>query len=141
LSKIANKDEEKNQTDSSKIFNNFIKYLFGVAFVFILITPLRSSIDHSALEPGLFSAILLLSIISTILILLSFIVYSSPFVFQILRYKSATKKDLSAIAKEQRNPTKRSFKIRKVLLWITISGSILTLVAYFIINIVATVIS
>jgi len=140
LSQIATKEEE-NQTDSSKIFNNFIIYCFGVAFVFTLTTLQSNSIDHSTLEPRLFDAILLLFIISTALFLLSFFVYSSSFVFQIIRHKSMTKKDLSAIAKEQRNPTKDGYKIRRVLLWITIGGTILTLVARFIINIVAIAIS
>ena len=69
LSQNATKEEE-NQTDSSKIFNNFIIYLFSVTFVFSLITLNDNSIDHSALEPRLFNAILLLLIIFNAMFLL-----------------------------------------------------------------------
>ena len=123
-------DEEQSQTDSIKIFDNFFKYLFGLAFFFLLTQPLRNSIDYSTLDQRLFGAILLLFTISHILILLSIFIYTSPFVYQLLRHKSLTKNDFNTIANEQVKPTKTSYQIRRILIWSFIIGTILTLIAY-----------
>lgn len=134
-------DEEQNKTRTTKIFDNFIKYLFGLTFLFCLQLPLKFFIDFSTLDPKSFGAVLLLFITALILILLSVIIFSSPFIFQLLRYKSLTRNDLSVIDNEHTNPTKNSYKIRRILLWFCSIGAAITSIAYIIYLIVLVAIS
>ncbi|MHA1556368.1 MAG: hypothetical protein ACTSPM_05465 [Candidatus Heimdallarchaeota archaeon] len=131
-----NTDEEQNKTSKIKVFDNFIKYLFGLAFLFCILPQLDMFIDYSSLDPRLFDAILLLFIISMILILLSIIIFNSPFIFQLLKHRSLTRNDLSVIENEQTKPMKNSYKIRRILLWFCSFGALtatLVRIAYLIV--------
>ena len=136
-----NTDEEQNTTGTIKIVDTFLKYLFGAAFLFCVPITLNIYIDYSTLNPRSYAAILLLFILSTILIALAILFYGSPIFFHILKYKSITRSDLSVIVTEQTKPTKRSFKIRRILLWSCFISAIITLIAnitYMIILIIIT---
>ncbi len=136
-----NTDEEQNKTSKIKIFDNFIKYTFGLAFLLCIPTILNIFIDFSTLDPRLFEAALLLLIIIPTLILLSVFIFSSPFIFQLLKHKSLTRNDLSVIDNEQTKPTKNSYKIRRILLLFCSIGAAITSIAYIIYLIVLVAIS
>ncbi len=130
MTMINNMDEEQNKTDTNKKFDNFfVKYLFGMSLLFCIPPFLKFRIDFSTLDPRSLEANLLLFIISTILILLSILLYISPLIFQLLKHRSLTKNDFSAIENEVSNPTKNSYKTRRIFLWFCSIGTLMVLIA------------
>ena len=134
-------NEKNNQRSTIKIFDTFFKYLLCEIFLLSIPLVLRIFIDYSTLDSRTISAIMLLFIFSITFVFITILIYISPFIFQILKHKSMNKNDYLAIDNEQANPTKRSYKIRRILLLLFSISGILTLIAYLTFLIVIIIIS
>ena len=125
-----NKNENKEQTNSSKKFNSYYKYMFVLAFLFFVSLVLGYFIDYSKLASVFFDTTLILFIISIILTILANMVYTSPLIYQLIRNKSLNKDDLEKIVNEQRKPTKMSYKVRRILIWVFSFNALGILIAF-----------
>lgn len=136
-----NRDENLNQTNTSKEFNSYFKFIFVIVFLFCVPFTLNFFIDYSTLNSNLFGAALLLFIFSVTLTTLAILIYISPIVFHFIKYKSLKKNEFKAIVNEQRSPTKKSYRIRRVLIWLCSISALATLIAYIIYLMVLIILS
>ncbi len=136
-----NVNEEKNQKESPKIFDNFIKYLFVVVFLYCISAILVSFVDIATLDSRMYAAILLLFIISASSFALAILIYGIQLLLLILKHKSLTRNNLNAIVAEQINPTKSKYKIRIILLWSFFICGVLTLFTNIIYTIILIIIT
>lgn len=127
--------EKTKQTNANKKFIAYFGFLFFLVFLFVFANILNNNIDFSALNPTFFDIAILLLTISATMTLLVNIVYISPLIYHLI--KKMAKKDFSqmknefeVIVNEQKKPTKRSYKIRRVLIWIFSISALVSLVTY-----------
>ena len=132
-----NNVENTKQTNARKKFIAYFGFLFVLAFLFFVPIALNYFIEYSVLDSIFFDIALLLLIISATLTLLVNIVYTSPLIYHLI--KNIVKKnfsqrenDFDAIVNEQEKPTKRSYKIRRVLIWLFSISALGALFAYII---------
>jgi len=132
-----NNVEDTKQTIARKKFIAYFGFLFVLVFLFVFANILNNYIDFSALNPTFFDIAILLLIISATMTLLVNIVYISPLIYHLI--KNMAKKDFSqmknefeVIVNEQKKPTKKSYKIRRVLIWLFSISALGTLFAYII---------
>jgi len=120
-----NTNEEQNTTNSIKIVDKFPKYLFIAALIFSIPGIINISIDHTTLSPRLFSANLILVILTAILIFLAIFSYGSLFIYHFFKNKNLTRSNHSTTISEQTNITKRSYKIGRIFIWTFYIGAII----------------
>ena len=130
-----NNIENTEQANINKKFIAYFGFLFVLVFLFVFANILNNFIDFSALNPTFFDIVLLLLIISATLTLLVNIVYTSPLIYHLIKNIvkknfSQRKNDFDAIVNEQEKPTKRSYKIRRVLIWLFSISALVSLVTY-----------
>lgn len=136
-----NMDESQSQINTIKEFNSYFKFILGLAFLFCIPLTLNFFIDYSELNSRFFDAALMLFTFSLAMTFLAILIYTSPIIFQFIRHKSLTKSDFVNIANEQKDPTKTSFKIRRVFVWGCSIGAMVTLIVYIIYLIVLVIVS